>query len=146
MYDLIYDKIININDEHIPLIKEIHDKPEVSKYINISDNYFNYVTTTEKVYFYKVFNKDVIIGTIHLEIYSEKLYMDILVFPEFQRLGYGTKILSDIKRKVLGLEYKAIEVAVDENNIASLRLFENAGFVTISKEDELINLAYKIEG
>ena len=146
MYDLIYDKIININDEHIPLIKEIHDKPEVSKYINISDNYFNYVTTTEKVYFYKVFNKDVIIGTIHLEIYSENLYMDILVFPEFQRLGYGTKILSDIKRKVLGLEYKAIEVAVDENNIASLRLFENAGFVTISKEDELINLAYKIEG
>ena len=146
MYDLIYDKIININDEHIPLIKEIHDKPEVSKYINISDNYFNYVTTTEKVYFYKVFNKDVIIGTIHLEIYSENLNMDILVFPEFQRLGYGTKILSYIKRKVLWLEYKAIEVAVDENNIASLRLFENAGFVTISKEDELINLAYKIEG
>ena len=90
MNDLIYDKIININDEYIPLIKEIHDKPEVSKYINISDNYFNYVTTTEKVYFYKVFNKDVIIGTIHLEIYSEKLYMDILVFPEFQRLGYCT--------------------------------------------------------
>lgn len=146
MYNLIYDKIININDEHIPLIKEIHDKLEVSKYINISDNYFNYVTTTEKVYFYKVFNKDVIIGTIHLEIYSEKLYMYILVFPEFQRLGYGTKILSDLKSKVLGLEYKAIEVAVDENNIASLRLFENAGFVTISKEDELINLAYKIEG
>ena len=25
--------------------------------------------------------------------------MDILVFPEFQRLGYGTKILSDIKYK-----------------------------------------------
>ena len=60
--------------------------------------------------------------------------------------GYGTKMLSDIKSKVLGLEYKVIEVAVDENNIASLRLFENAGFVPISKEDELINFAYKIEG
>ena len=30
-------------------------------YCKQSDNYFNYVTTTEKVYFYKVFNKDVII-------------------------------------------------------------------------------------
>ena len=40
---------------------------------------------------------------------------------------------------------KVIEVAVDENNIASLRLFENAGFTFVSKEGVLLYFIYQSE-
>ena len=33
--------------------------------------------------------------------------------------------------------------AIDETNSASLKLFENAGFRRVSKDDELINLVYQ---
>ena len=65
--------------------------------------------------------------------------MDILVFPEFQRMGFGTKIIKDIQDDVFELEYEKIEVSIDESNVASIQLFSNAGFVFMSKEDELIN-------
>ena len=38
-----------------------------------------------------------------------------------------------------------IEISIDETNTASLRLFENAGFIRESKEDELINFVYQRE-
>lgn len=70
--------------------------------------------------------------------------MSILIFPEFQRKGFGTKIIEDVKNDVFGLGYEKIEISVDENNYASIKLFENAGFSFVSKEDELINYIYKI--
>lgn len=71
--------------------------------------------------------------------------MDILVFPEFQRMGLGTNIILDIQNNILGLDYDRIEISIDETNTASLRLFENAGFIRESKEDELINFVYQRE-
>ena len=36
------------------------------------------------------------IGTIHLEKHENLLYMDILIFPKFQRKGFATKVIKDI--------------------------------------------------
>ena len=69
--------------------------------------------------------------------------MGILVFPEFQRMGYATKMVKDIKQDILGLSYKKIEISIDESNIASIKLFENAGFIFVSKEDELMNFVFQ---
>ena len=77
--------MVNENDIAIPDLKAIYQLPEVSRYLSISDNYFCYVTKTPGVYFYKVFNKDEMIGAIHLELNENLLYMDILIFPKFQR-------------------------------------------------------------
>lgn len=49
----------------------------------MSDNYFNYVTTTENVFFYKVYQDKNLVGTIHFEKNNNIIYMDILIFPEF---------------------------------------------------------------
>jgi len=65
------------------------------------------------------------------------------VLPEFQRNGLGTKILNDIQNDVFELDFERIEISIDERNTASLKLFENAGFVRISKEDELLNYVYQ---
>ena len=145
MGSLTYKKMIFENDADVPQLAEIYQVPEIARYLSIGDNYFHYVTNTENVHFYKVYKNGELIGTIHLEKQGTVLFMDILVFPRFQRAGLGTRIVKDIQDDVFKLDYKSIEISIDEANFTSLRLFENAGFVFTSKEDELMNFVYKKE-
>ena len=142
MEKLTYKRIVSQEDKDIFLINEIHSKPEIMKYISIGDNYFKYVTTTENVFFYKVYKGRNFVGTIHLEKNDNIIYMDILIVPEFQKSGLGTKVINDIKDDIFNLSFKKIKVSIDENNIPSLRLFEKAGFKFVSQEEELKNYEY----
>ena len=116
---------------------------EISQNISIGDNFFRYVTTTENAYYFKVYENGDLIGTAHLEKRGSTLSVAILVFCEYQRQGFGTRIVKDIQDGVLGIEYDNIEISIDERNTASLKLFENAGFVRVSQEEELINMVYR---
>ena len=133
------------DDVDVSQLVEIYQAPEIMRYLSISDNYFHHVTNNENVHFYKVYKNDELIGTTHLEKQENVLFMDLLVFPKFQRAGLGASIVQDIQDDILNLGYKSIEISIDEKNIASLRLFEKAGFAFISKEDELLNFVYKKE-
>ena len=135
--------MLDENDIAVSELKAIYQLPEVSRYLNISDNYFCYVTKTSGVYFYKVWNKDELVGAIHLELNENLLYMDMLIFPKFQRKGFATKVIEDIQNDIFKLNYNKIEISIDETNSASLKLFESAGFTRTSKDDELINLVYQ---
>jgi ribosomal protein S18 acetylase RimI-like enzyme len=68
--------------------------------------------------------------------------MDIIVFPEYQKKGIATKILKDIQNGKLGIDFDKIQVSIDEKNITSIKLFENAGFVCIAKDEELLDYLY----
>ena len=143
MHNLTYKRMFLEDDKDIPQLITIYQTPEIALYLSISDNYFHYVTNDENVYFYKVYENDKLAGATHIEKNGTLLFMDILVFPEFQRTGLGAAILKDIQNDVFGLDYERIEISIDEENTASLRLFENAGFIRTSKDDELINFAYQ---
>ena len=143
MHSLTYERMFFEDDKDIPQLIAIYQLPEIARYLSIGDNYFRYVTSNKNVYFYKVYEDNRLIGTTHLEKQGAVLFMDILVFPEFQGIRLGTKILEDIQNDILGLNFDRIEISIDEGNTASLRLFENAGFVRMSKDDELINFTYQ---
>ena len=144
MSNLTYGRILLENDVDIPRLIAVYKMPEIARYLSISDNYFRYVTSTESVRYYKVYENDRLIGAIHLEKQGNVLFMSLLVLPEFQGMGLGTKIVKDIQSDVFELSYDKIAVSVDEGNTASLRLFENAGFIRVSKENELVNYVYQI--
>ena len=133
------------DDADVSKLVEIYQAPEIARYLSISDNYFHYVTNNQNVHFYKVYKNDELIGTTHLEQQETVLFMDVLVFPKFQRAGLGTSIVKDIQDDIFELGYKSIEISIDEENIGSLRLFEKAGFAFVSKEAELLNFVYKKE-
>ena len=145
MTRLTYAKMLSADDVDISYITKYYENPKVSHFLSIGDNYFSYVTGTENVHFYKVYSNETLVGVVHLEKQKTSLFLSVLVFPEFQKMGFGTRIIDDVKKDVFGLDYDRIEVSVDEKNTASLRLFKNAGFTEGSKQDELINFTYIIE-
>ena len=139
-----YVLLTNQNDALIPDILSCYKIPSVAQFISIDEtNYWNYVTSTDNVWFYKILEEDCLVSTIHLELNDDILYMDVVVLPKYQKKGIATKILNDIKSGKLGIDFNKIKISVDERNIASIKLFENAGFVLIGKDDELFEYEYK---
>ena len=140
-----YLRIITTNDPDIPYLASILKLSEIAKFISIDEsNYWNYVTQTENVFYYKVFFNDELIAATHCEISNKILYMDIMVIPRHQGKGIATAILSDILSGKLQLDFNKIEVAIDEQNTASIKLFEKMNFKLVSKEDELLNYTYSL--
>ena len=143
MNNLTYTRMLSIEDTDIPQIASIYLAPEVSQYLSIADNYFRYVTSADNVFFYKVFLDNKLIGTVHMEKLKKQLYLSILVFPEFQRMGFGATIIKDIQNDVFMLNFEKIEVSIDENNVASLELFKNAGFTFTEQDGKLMSFIYQ---
>ena len=140
---MIYQRIKSINDTDIPYLTSILDMPEISRYISIDrDNYWNYVTMTDNVFYFKAYSKKALVGAVHLEVSGETLYMDIMVIPELQGKGIGTTILRDVLTDKLITGFKSVEVSIDKSNIASARLFEKMGFIFKSEDDGLLNYVY----
>ena len=138
-----YRLIKRQDDEDIPRILSVYKLPSVSQFISIDEtNYWKYVTTAKDVCFYKIFEDDFLIAAVHCELADRILHMDVVVFPEYQRNGFATKILADIQEGKLGLDFDKIQVSIDEKNIASLKLFEKAGFMYTAKEEELLEYEY----
>ncbi len=138
-----YRLVKKFDDEDIPIILSVYKQPLVSQFISIDEeNYWRYITTTDNVYFYKIYNNDILVATIHLELANYVLYMSAVVFPEHQKQGIATTMLKDIQAGKLGLDFDIIQVSIDEKNIASIKLFESVGFVCVGKDEELLEYAY----
>ncbi len=131
------------DDEDIPIILSVYKQPSISQFISIDEeNYWRYITSTDNVYFYKIYKNDILVATIHLELVDHVLYMSLVVFPEYQKQGIATTILKCIQTGKLELDFTKIQVSIDEKNVASIKLFEKYGFVRIGKDEELLEYAY----
>lgn len=77
--------------------------------------------------------ENTIIGTIdiyNLEIFHQRASIGIMIAPEYQKNGYATEALKCIlqySKNILGLRQMVAYVSTD--NIRSIKLFENCGFV-----------------
>ena len=141
-----YQRITGTDDPDIPYLTAILHLPEISRFLSIDDDrYWNYVTSSENVWYYKAYDGGSLVGAVHLETDQKTLYMDIMVMPDYQRRGMGTKILGDILGGKFPISFDTVEVSIDERNAASIRLFEKMGFLRVSQEDELINYRYFAE-
>ena len=140
---MIYRLIKDLDDEDIPTILSVYRQSSISRFISIDEeNYWKYITSTDNVFFYKIYKDDILLATIHLELVDCVLYMSVVVFPEYQKQGIATTILKDIQAGKTGLDFDKIRVYIDEKNIASLKLFESAGFVCTGKDEELLEYEY----
>lgn len=131
------------DDEELEIIKKNYDKPSIERFVAVDkDNFWDYVTETENVYFYKLYKDGSLAGTVQCELSDKILYLAVVVFPEFQNKKIGTDALKYVIDGKTGLEFNEIQVSVDEKNTASLHLFQKVGFTCICQEDELVDLQY----
>lgn len=143
MNRLTFILIESTEDEDLGIIKEGYSNPLVERFISIdNENYWSYVTKSENVYFYKLYNEDSPVGTVHCEVYDGVLYLSVVVFIQYQNRKIGSDAIKCVIEGITGLDFKEIQVSVDEKNTASMRLFQNAGFIKIGQKDGLVDLQY----
>ena len=58
-------------------------------------------------------------------------------------MGKASAIVEDIKKNIFNSEYRKIEAVINDDNIASLKLFEKQGFIFDSKDGGLLTYIYK---
>jgi L-amino acid N-acyltransferase YncA len=75
-------------------------------------------------------------------VYDGVLYLSLVVFIQYQNRKIGSDALKCVIEGKTGLDFKEIQVSVDEKNTASMRLFQNAGFIKIGQKDGLVDLQY----
>ena len=140
-----YTLLNSLKDPDIPRLLEIHSLPEIQCFIDINiKKYFKYVVKSENVFYYKIYDEDILVGSVHCELDSRTMYLSLLIFPEYHNKGYGTKALEDIINKKIPLDFKTIEVSINNDNFPSLHLFEKVGFIRTSVDGGLINYKYQL--
>ena len=140
---MIYRLIKDLNDEDIPTILSVYKQPSISRFISIDEeNYWKFITSTDNVYFYKIYKDDILVATIHLELVDRVLYLSVVVFPKYQSQEIATIIVKDIQAGKLELDFLKIQVSIDEKNTSSLKLFESVGFICVNKDEELLEYEY----
>lgn len=105
-----YTLLNSLKDPDIPRLLEIHSLPEIQCFIDINiKKYFKYVVKSENVFYYKIYDEDILVGSVHCELDSRTMYLSLLIFPEYHNKGYGTKTLEDIISKNFLLTLKALK-------------------------------------
>lgn len=140
MYENAGFELLKENDKDLEEVIKLHNIDSIKRFISISNNYFDYVTKTKNVYYYKILLEDKLIGGIHIEKYDDKSFLSICINPLYQNKGYAKHSLNEVLKR---FDFKEIEVSIEKDNISSIKLFESVGFKCIGQEDEL--LMYKKE-
>lgn len=126
------------NDCDLTELVRIYSEPSIQKSISISENYFEYVTNTKDVAYYKIIAFSKAVGGIHCERSDSTLYLSICIDENHRRLGIAENALRQLFAEVR--EYtNTLEVSIDDSNDPSIQLFKKLGFREIGKEDELIS-------
>ena len=128
---------LKCSDSDLDTLIRIHQEPSVSRFISISDDYFNYVTETEGVCYYKIMTDGVLTGGIHSEINDKTIYLSVCIDEKYRRLGIAEESLKKLF-SILPSVVNTIEVSIEEANIPSVRLFQKLGFQFSERDHELI--------
>ena len=84
-----------------------------------------------------VYDGDTALGQLQLDTYADNTgSVGLAVNPQWRNQGYGTKILQAFLRRPEVTKLIRLEVTIEPDNIASLRCFQQAGFIQASLEPD----------
>lgn len=137
-----YQRITSTQDPDIPYLLEILRLPEISRYISIDQhNFWNYITTNPAAYYFKAYRDGKLVGALDCELLGKKLYLSVMVLPQYQRQGIATEMLQDLLTGKL-LSFDSAEGFIDEGNTPSVKLFEKLGFAPKFRDGKLLVYTY----
>jgi len=75
------------------------------------------------------------VGQVRFDIVqSNSAIVNVIVAPEFRRMGYGAALIREVVEAASGSELEAFHAFIKPENEASLRTFERAGFIKTGVE------------
>jgi len=126
---------LKTNDNDLTKLAMIHKEPSISRFISISDNYFEYVTNTDGVTYYKIIFNDVLVGGLQTEIKDKSMCLCICVDEKYRRKRIAETALKQLIEKH-NTDIKDITVYIDNTNLDSIALFTKLGFYIVNKSDD----------
>ncbi|HBN85015.1 MAG TPA: hypothetical protein DDZ89_14365 [Clostridiales bacterium] len=119
----------------------------VARWIHIDDweNYYNIFRDNPNYLILSAFKDHKLVGEVSIQIEAKEAYISLIIAPDLQGQGIGTKVLKEICTKTL-IKYPidSIVAVISPLNKASIRCFEKAGFA-FSHEDEDGEKMYKYD-
>ena len=102
-------------DPDLDKLASILRQPSVSRFISVAENYFDYVTGTGGVKYYKIIADGVLAGGIHCETDGDVLYPAICIDENYRRRGIAEAALKQLFH-IFQDQIKKIEVSIEETN------------------------------
>ena len=127
--EIYYELLNDRQDVDLEKLKLVHQLDSIKKYINIGDNFFDYVITNQNTFLYKIKIENKLVGELYLEKNDLTLYLSILIKPEKQHLGIASKALYDVINNKFNVDFNKILVSIDKDNVNSIKLFKKMKFV-----------------
>ncbi|WP_277669002.1 GNAT family N-acetyltransferase [Caproiciproducens galactitolivorans] len=135
----------DINIEHVPIVNSWYCDADSFHVERLTEEFINYVASNPNYDCWIISSNNEFVGKVDAEIENDKVYVSIIVNPDYRRKGYGKKILQQIINRFEKTEIKQIIAGIFYTNEASKRLFFSVGFVPLSTdpdEDGFINVAF----
>ena len=121
---------------HIPDIKRWSEHDSIKSRIAIDDwdEYYEYANNDDDTYLFAIYDGENFVGEFTTEKDDNKncLHIALIINPQFQRRGLGTKALNYFKENVqllIGTSPAYIHAGIENDNIASVKCFSRAGYV-----------------
>ena len=109
--------------------------------------WFNYVSNTLGIYSWILYDGNTPVGQLQLDTYANNTgNVGLVVNPKLRNQGYGKKILKALLLRSEVTRLDQLEVTIEPDNLASLRCFQQTGFIQASVEPDnegFLHLIYK---
>lgn len=132
-----YLEFESLNHENKSFLEVLKKDDSISKYIHVSDNYFDYLVTTKNVLYLFIKIEGKLVGSIHIEKLNDTATFSIEILSSFQRMGVASKVLDMLKIDYFQLGVHKYKVTIEKQNSGSISLFEKSGFTYSGDEDNL---------
>ncbi|KKE79185.1 GNAT family N-acetyltransferase [Bacilli bacterium] len=135
----------DIDMKHIAIINSWYSNLDSFQVEKMTKEFINYVVSNPNYDCWVISNNNELIGKVDIEIEEEKIYMSIIVCPNYRCKGYGKRIVQQIITKYENTAIKQIITGVYQTNEASKRLFLSVGFIpltNVSDADGFINYVF----
>ncbi len=136
---------VRLDSENSHLLEELKNDESINQFIHVSENFLNYLLSSENVLYNFIYSYDNLVGSVHIETYDYYAVFSIEILNSYQRQGIASQVLKDLKDNIFNLDITHYKVAIEPNNIASTQLFSKSGFIHTGYEENLLVFKHYVE-
>lgn len=126
----------DVTMEHIPIVNSWYHDADSSHVEKLTEEFINYVASNPHYDCWIISSNNEFIGKVDAEIEDSKVYISIIISPDYRRRGYGKKVLQRSLDQYADSGITQVIAGIFHTNEASKRLFLSAKFLPRSNDPD----------